>query len=75
MAELMLCSDGGAMHLAAAQAVPIVALFGNSDPRHWHPWGTRYEVLREASHDCNDITVERVVTACEALLPGAALSP
>jgi heptosyltransferase-3 len=62
--SLLVCSDGGAMHLAAGQGCPIVALFGNSDPDIWHPWGGPYIALREPSEKAADISVERVVVAC-----------
>lgn len=58
--HLFVCSDGGAMHIAAAQHVPVVALFGNSDPQVWHPWGTRYEVLRAESAKVEDLSIEAI---------------
>lgn len=68
LADLLVCSDGGAMHLAAALACPIVALFGNSDPAMWHPWGPPYRVLRAETHKASDISVALVTGACRELL-------
>jgi ADP-heptose:LPS heptosyltransferase len=68
LAHLLVCSDGGAMHLAAAQKVPIVALFGNSDPEVWHPWGTRHEVLRAPSERVEDLTADTIFAAATRVL-------
>ena len=44
--DLCLGIDTGLLHVAASYGVPVVALFGPTDPNQWHPWGTRLEVLR-----------------------------
>ncbi len=44
--DLCLGIDTGLLHLAASHGVPVVALFGPTDPNQWRPWGTRVEVLR-----------------------------
>jgi ADP-heptose:LPS heptosyltransferase len=59
----LICSDGGAMHLAAALGKPIVAMFGDSPVHHWRPWGVRYELVQPASRNVADLTVEDVVAA------------
>jgi len=66
--HILVCSDGGAMHLAAALGCPIVAMFGNSDPRVWHPWGSPYVVLRSTSQKVVDLSVEHVAAAVRQLL-------
>jgi len=38
-AALMVSNDNGPMHMAAALRVPVVGLFGPSDPAIWGPWG------------------------------------
>lgn len=60
--DLMFCSDGGAMHLAAGLGKPTVAMFGNSDPTIWRPWGVPHRVL-QASEDVADITVDAAAAA------------
>ena len=55
--EQVVCSDGGAMHVAAALGKPILCFFGNSDPRQWHPWGVPYQLLQPQSQDVSDISV------------------
>lgn len=44
--DLCLGIDTGLLHLAASHGVPVVALFGPTDPNQWCPWGTSVEVLR-----------------------------
>jgi lipopolysaccharide heptosyltransferase II len=41
-------NDTGPMHIAAAARVPVVALFGPTEPRRTGPYGTSALVLREA---------------------------
>src|SRR5256712_7535709 len=38
-AALMVTNDNGPMHMAAALRVPVIGLFGPSDPSVWGPWG------------------------------------
>ncbi|TAJ29787.1 MAG: putative lipopolysaccharide heptosyltransferase III [Nitrospirae bacterium] len=42
---LFVGNDNGPMHMAAALGMPVVALFGPSDPREWGPRGERTRVL------------------------------
>ena len=37
LADQMICSDGGAMHVAAALGKPSLCFFGHSNAREWHP--------------------------------------
>jgi ADP-heptose:LPS heptosyltransferase len=59
----MICSDGGAMHLAAALGKPIVALFGDSPVERWRPWGVPHRIVRPDSRDVADVTVATVLAA------------
>ena len=45
-ARLFIGGDTGPMHLAAAMGIPIVAIFGPTDPARTGPFGTRAMVLR-----------------------------
>lgn len=38
MSRVFVGNDGGPMHIAAAFARPIVAVWGSSDETVWHPW-------------------------------------
>ena len=67
----VICSDGGAMHLAAALGKPIVALFGDSSPERWRPWGVRYRVVRAPSRDVSELPASAVLAAYEGLVAPA----
>jgi lipopolysaccharide heptosyltransferase I len=47
-ASLFIGGDTGPMHLAAALQVPVVAIFGPTDPARNGPFGTASKVLRSA---------------------------
>ena len=66
--QLMLCADGGAMHMAAGLGVPVVALFGDSPVQRWRPWGVRHEVLQALGGNVAEIATEDALAACERLL-------
>jgi ADP-heptose:LPS heptosyltransferase len=65
--DSVICADGGAMHLAAGLGKPIVALFGDSDPSRWKPWGVPHGVLQPPSRDVKDITPEGVLESWSSL--------
>jgi heptosyltransferase-2 len=45
-AQLVICNDSGAMHLASVLGVPTVAIFGSTEPQMTGPLGPRTQVLR-----------------------------
>jgi ADP-heptose:LPS heptosyltransferase len=65
--DLLICADGGAMHIAAGLGKPIVALFGDSDPIRWRPWGVPHRLLQAASHNVADLSVDEVSAAFDEL--------
>jgi heptosyltransferase-1 len=79
-ASLFIGGDTGPLHLAAALKVPVVALFGPTDPARNGPYGTRSVILRSErsvtsySHvaapdpGLQSITVDEVVSAAGELL-------
>src|SRR5581483_6783773 len=48
-ASLFIGGDTGPLHLAAALKIPVVALYGPTDPARTGPYGTRNVVLRDPS--------------------------
>ena len=44
-AQLFVGNDSGPAHIAAAFGVPVVVLFGSSNPITWAPWRTEARVL------------------------------
>jgi 3-deoxy-D-manno-octulosonic-acid transferase/heptosyltransferase-1 len=47
-AALLVTTDSGPMHLAAAMGTPVVALFGPTDPARTGPYGPGHRVIRRA---------------------------
>ena len=68
-AALFIGNDSGPAHVAAAFGIPVVVLFGPSDPVTWAPWRTEARVLTSRG-DIGEIAVEEVTAAAEALRPG-----
>jgi len=67
LAARVVCPDGGAMHLAAALGKPVVALFGDSPPQRWRPWGVPHRVVRPESRDLAGLGLAPVLAACAEL--------
>lgn len=63
---LLVSNDNGPMHMAAAQGVPVVALFGPSNPSMWGPRGGKVEVLYKGldCRQCFHPTCERGEANC-----------
>jgi heptosyltransferase-1 len=82
-ARMFIGGDTGPLHLAAALGVPVVAIFGPTDPARNGPYGTKNIVLRNAasrnalSHTSDpdpgllQITSEQVISAVHQLLESA----
>ena len=64
-AKLFVGGDTGPLHLAAALQVPVVAIFGPTDPARNGPYGTRSVVLRNPA---SPTTHERRAQPDEGLL-------
>lgn len=69
----LVSGDSGPMHIAVAQKVTVLAIFGPSNPVRYHPYGQKDAVLQSTQsclgcgeHECEhhscmtDITVEQV---------------
>ena len=82
-ARLWIGCDTGPMHIAAACGIPVVALFGPSDPRRTGPFGRNGRIVQVAPplsphhlrrgrqprpSRMEDITVETVLRAAEAIV-------
>lgn len=67
-ADLMLCIDGGAMHVAAALGRPVVALFGDSPVHRWRPWGVPQRMIAAAGGDLAQQPAQPVIAAAASLL-------
>ena len=79
-ARLFIGGDTGPMHMAAALQVPVVAIFGPTDPARNGPYGTRSIVLRNPASPTThtrrmqpdegmlEISTDAVVEAAQRLL-------
>jgi heptosyltransferase-3 len=67
LADYVICSDGGAMHIAAALGKPILCFFGDSDAKRWHPWGVPYRLLQPESRNAADISLVAALQAFREL--------
>ena len=78
LADLVLTTDTGPMHLAAAVNAPLIALFGPTAPWRTGPYGNNHLILRKTlpcspcfkrkctTMECmNSLTVEEVLKAVE----------
>lgn len=65
-ATLFIGNDSGPAHMAAAFGLPVVVLFGPSDPTIWAPWRTHCEVLAEPG-GITFVEVATVLAAVERL--------
>jgi heptosyltransferase III len=65
-AALFVGNDSGPAHMAAAFGLPVVVLFGSSDPDIWRPWQTECYVLSSPA-GIQSIEVREVVQAVETV--------
>lgn len=56
-------NDSGITHIAAALGIPVVALFGPTDPAHWAPRGPNVRLLRAPDGSLEGISVADVLAA------------
>jgi ADP-heptose:LPS heptosyltransferase len=66
--DAVICSDGGAMHVAAALGKPISCFFGDSPVDRWRPWGVRHFVLQSPSGKVEDISLQEALESTTLLL-------
>jgi heptosyltransferase-3 len=76
-ADLVVCNDSSALHIAAAVGSPIVVIFGPTKASEKAPLHGRQRVLTpygdpEATGPVEDVSLERVIAAADDLLREAA---
>jgi ADP-heptose:LPS heptosyltransferase len=65
-ASLFIGNDSGPAHIAAAFGVPVLVIYGSSDPVVWAPWKTQSEVL-VAQGAIGEVTAGTVMEALARL--------
>lgn len=65
-AALFVGNDSGPAHMAAAFGLPVIVLFGSSDPAIWGPWRTAGESIQDPA-GIRAIPPARVMAALERL--------
>ena len=65
-AALFVGNDSGPAHMAAAFHLPVVVIFGDSDPVVWAPWKTPSRVV-QAQGSIDQVPVAEVAAAVEKL--------
>lgn len=70
LCHLYIGADGGAMHLACASGLSVVALFDSlpNTLNHWYPWQVPHEVLARDAGKIQLISPAEVQSAAERLL-------
>lgn len=74
LCDVLICSDGGAMHIATGLGKPVVCLFGDSNAWQWRPWGVPYRLLQTGDRRASSITVSEVLDAYRSLSGSSTLS-
>ncbi len=62
-ADMAVCLDGGAMHLAAGLGKPLLTIWGSTDPAHWAPWGVEHIILRSPQANARAVGVDEAFSA------------
>lgn len=65
--DLHLAGDTGSGHMAAACGIPVISIFGPTNPTVYRPFTENGLVLREGRETCN-VTPERVIRAVHELV-------
>ena len=67
--DLLITLEGGAMHIGAAAGVPTLAIFGDTSPVTWRPWGEGNVTLKRGAL-ASLVTADDVIKAASAMLAG-----
>jgi len=66
LCRLVICCDGGAMHIAAALGKPILTVWGSTDKRRWIPWQVDNMILQKGKR-ADEVTIGEALSAFEKL--------
>ncbi|MDP2654863.1 MAG: glycosyltransferase family 9 protein [Candidatus Omnitrophota bacterium] len=63
LCRMAVVNDSAPLHMASYLGVPVVALFGPTDPARYGPWGRVHEVVRSGGEDVRLIPDQAVLDA------------
>lgn len=66
--NLVISNDTGIMHVAAAVGVPVLSLFGPTDPLQWAPIGENHRYIVSKDGRMESISVDEVLTTAREML-------
>lgn len=72
LASMVVCCDGGAMHMSAALGKPIVTVWGSTDRRRWAPWGVEHAILQKETREAHSVDAREAFEAFKRLYGGLA---
>lgn len=74
--DMCLGVDTGLSHVAASFGVPVVVLYGPTDPRQWHPWKTASAIVMPhgGGESMLGVTVAQVIDAAARLMHEAGIA-
>ncbi|MFH0908366.1 MAG: glycosyltransferase family 9 protein [bacterium] len=73
--DLAVSVDSGPMHVAAAVGVPVLALFGPTDPKRTGPYGAKHRVLTHVKLACRPCFSEKCLLPGKEILCLTGLAP
>jgi ADP-heptose:LPS heptosyltransferase len=63
VSDFLIAGDGGAIHIGAAAGAKVVALFGQTNPVIYGPYGEGHIILKSQDGNVNSITPDDVIRA------------
>ncbi len=67
LGHMAVCSDGGAMHIAAALRKPVLTIWGSTDKTRWAPWGVAHAILQDGTGEAGRLGVDEAFKAFDKL--------
>jgi hypothetical protein len=72
--DLVVSNDTGIMHVAAAAGVPVLSLFGPTDPRQWAPIDGFSRFIESEGGVIERISLQTALAVAREMLGGKALA-
>lgn len=66
--QFVICNDTGIMHLCASMGVPLLAIFGPTDPSEWKPIGDSFVAIRGDDGTVESVAVDNVFQTASTMI-------